>query len=221
VAPRKKVTKPTRARKPAPPPPPRGAEEIKEALVAAVVRLLDRKAAADISLKEVAAEARVNHGLIHRHFGSKEALVREAVVRANARIREGHPDVGALSWSTALHRERPELARILARCCLDGPRDLLVLAGPDPSKVDTHARQVEGLLARAGLSGLVDPYLLNAFGVAACLGWVVFRPYLDAGYKVPKDADERIAALTPLVDLALAGGGLFGDLGGPPPTAGA
>ena len=124
-------------------------------------------------------------------------------------------DTGTLSWSLALHRERPELSRILARCCLDGPHDLLALAAPAPEKIDLHARQVTGVLERVGLAGLVDPYLVNALGVATMLGWAVFRPYLVAGYRVPPDADERIAALVPLVDMVMAGGGIFGAGGYP------
>ena len=52
-------------------------------------------------------------------------------------------------------------------------------------------------------------------GVATMLGWAVFRPYLVAGYRVPPDADERIAALVPLVDMVMAGGGIFGAGGYP------
>jgi AcrR family transcriptional regulator len=186
---------------------PRGAEETKEALIGALIRLLDRKSAADVSVKEIAAEARVNHGLVHRHFGSKEALLREAVARTNAEIRKHHPDTGTTSWSLGLHRERPHLSRILARCCLDGPLDLLALAAPPPEKIETHARQARALLARFGLEGLADPYLVNALGVAAMLGWAVFRPYLEAGYKIPPDADEKMTAYAALVDLALASEG--------------
>jgi AcrR family transcriptional regulator len=179
---------------------PKGAEAVREALVSAVIRLLDRKSVAEISVKEIAAEARVNHGLVHRHFGSKEALVREAVERTNARIGREYPEERQASFTLALLRRRPEIARILARCCLDGPRDLLALAAPPPERMEKHLRPIRRLIARLGLEGRIDPNVLDAVGAAALFGWIVFKPLFEAGFPIPPDADERLAEIVALVD---------------------
>jgi AcrR family transcriptional regulator len=177
-----------------------GAEETRERLVEAVVRLLARRSVADLSVKEIAAEAGVNHGLVHRYFGSKENLVRDAIARTNARVSANIPEVATTRWTYDLLRENPELARILARCCLDGPRDLLAAAKPPADRVELHSFQIGEALTRFHLSGMIDPKVVNALGLAAILGWIVFRPLFDAGYRLPADADRNVETLIDLVD---------------------
>jgi AcrR family transcriptional regulator len=182
------------------------AEKTKEALIDAVIRLLGRRSVADISVRDIALEAGVNHGLVHRYFGSKERLIREAFVRTNASVHRSHLDRApgsVTSWSFDLLRRRPELARVVARCCLDGPRDVLELAGPPPERHASYLRPIRAALRRAGLEGRIDPAVVNAAGAAALLGWVVFRPLLEAGYKVPRDADDQMALLASLLDSTL------------------
>jgi AcrR family transcriptional regulator len=179
------------------------ADAVKEALVDAVIALLARRSAADISVRDIAKKARVNHGLVHRHFGSKDALVREAVRRTSAMINEARPTPPQMLWSHALFRERPDLAHVVARCCLDGPRDVLKLAAlPRKARKAIH-RSIEEALERMGIPG-VDAPTLNAFFVAGLLGWIVFRPLLDASFDLPRDADERLAKIATLVDSLLA-----------------
>jgi AcrR family transcriptional regulator len=193
-------------------------ESTKDALIRAAIRLLARRSAADISVRDIATAARVNHGLVHRHFGSKDALVREAVRRTSALVRGSQPEGGLTAWSFELLRERPEIARVAARCCLDGPRDLLALAAPSPEFLDSCVAPVRTALERLGLTGIVDPHVANAAGLAAILGWVVFRPLFDAGYRLPPDADERLAEIARLLD-ALVGGGPLPKRHGKRPAA--
>jgi TetR/AcrR family transcriptional regulator, repressor for neighboring sulfatase len=177
------------------------ADETREALIAAVIRLLDGRSVADVSVKQIAAEAGVNHGLVHRYFGSKDGLVREAVARTNAAVYRGAPAEGHTAWCHQLLRERPEIARILARCCLDGPLDVLALAAPPPEQLEEYVASTRRALTGLGLEGQIDAHVLNALGLATLLGWVVFRPLLDAGFALPPDADEHVARLAALVDL--------------------
>ncbi len=182
-----------------------GSEAVREALIAAVLRLLDRRSLADISVRDIAAEAGVNHGLVHRHFGSKDALVREAIRRTNERIRSEHPALGQTRWTAALLRNRPEIARILARCCLDGPRDLLPLAAPPPDVLETYVAPVRAAMARLGLGDADDAYVINAAGCAALLGWVILRPLFESGWGLPADTDERFARIAAILDRLLDG----------------
>ena len=57
-------------------PPPRGREEVCRALIEAGTRLFAKHGPDAVSVRDVAAEARVNHSLVFRHFGNKDALVR-------------------------------------------------------------------------------------------------------------------------------------------------
>lgn len=176
------------------------ADETRDRLIQAVMELLPDHPADVLSVRDIALRAGVNHGLVHRHFGSKEALIREALRRTNTQVHGADPFArGVTAWSWALLRDRPEIARVLARMCLDGPHDLLPDAAPPPERMEQFVAPVRAALARAGLDD-VDPYTVNALGCATLLGWTVFRPLLDAGWKVPPDADEQIARFAPLLD---------------------
>jgi AcrR family transcriptional regulator len=184
------------------------AEQTREALLGAVIRLMERRSVAGISVKEIAAEAGVNHGLVHRYFGSKDGLVREAMLRTNRRVHEGARPPQLSLWFYELLQSSPEIARILARCCLDGPRDLLPLAAPPPEVLEQCVAALGKALGGLGLQGRLDPYVVNAMGVAALLGWVVFRPLLEAGFGLPEGAEHKGAEVARLLDelMGLAGG---------------
>ena len=181
------------------------AEETKQLLIDAVIRLVASRSVADISVRDIAYEAGVNHGLIHRHFGSKEALVREAVRRTNEALYEQMPSAVHTLWTLEMLVKRPELARIVARCCLDGPQDVLQLATPKPDELDKYVVPIRAAMERLGFGGGMDPYVLNAAGLAMLLGWIVFRPLFDAGWKLPADADEQMRLLAIWLDAVTEG----------------
>lgn len=173
----------------------------RSALIRAAIELLDRRSAADISVKDIAGRAGVNHGLVHRYFGSKEGLFREAFRRTHEDVRRTYPETGQAVFTVSLLEARPEIARILARCCLDGPRDLLELAAPAPAQLEVYVRPIRRALERAGLARALDPYVVNAAACAMLFGWIVFRPlFRTRGYGLPPDADERFAAIAALLD---------------------
>ncbi len=53
---------------------PLGREAVVKALIEAAAELFSKRGVKNVSLREISAHAGVNLGLIHRHFGSKEAL---------------------------------------------------------------------------------------------------------------------------------------------------
>ena len=113
------------------------AEDVRSLLVAALVELLKSRGIDAISVRDVAAAAGVNHGLVHRYFGSKAGLVDAAVEQLSAEIHRGRPDRAAMSTATfAYLRAHPELPRIVARACLDGPPELLARAAPPRARLD-------------------------------------------------------------------------------------
>jgi AcrR family transcriptional regulator len=111
--------------------PPRGDGRI--ALMEAAIRVGARQGLRGLTLRSVAAEAGVSHGLVRHHFGSRQQLVDEALAHA-ARISVStgdlepgtgdpadfsraledivaeHPDVQAFQYEMAMEaRRRPEL----------------------------------------------------------------------------------------------------------------
>jgi AcrR family transcriptional regulator len=182
------------------------ADETRTALVEALRELLRDRPAGAISVREIAARAGVNHGLVHRYFGSKEALVREAVSRIAAQVHSARPpEAGLSAWSYQLFRAHPDLPVIVARCCLDGPLEELALAAPPPVQLERIVAPIRALFDRTGIP--VDGHVANALGTAALLGWFVFRPLLDRGYGLPADADEQALRLFTLLDAALLANG--------------
>ncbi len=184
-----------RRRAPAPPP---QAPDAKDRLIDATLRLLVSRPVAGVSVRDIAAEAGVNHGLVHRHFGSKDGLIRAAVERASRVVYQADTPPRA-SWFFERLREHPELAILVARACLDGPAELLAIAAPPPELLRKLADRLAPLLAGIGARD-VDAYFANALWTSALLGWFVFKPMLAAGYRVPADADDLFAAMLANLD---------------------
>ena len=57
----------------------KGKEAVKAALIDSASQLFAQRGIAGVSVRDIAQNAQVNHGLVHRHFGSKDRLV-EAVL---------------------------------------------------------------------------------------------------------------------------------------------
>ena len=53
----------------------KGKAAVKTALIQSASLLFAQRGIAGVSIREIAQHAQVNHGLVHRHFGSKEGLV--------------------------------------------------------------------------------------------------------------------------------------------------
>src|SRR5689334_21362670 len=54
--------------------------ERREALLSAAMRVLDRDGMRGLTYRSVAREAGVSHGLVRHHFGTRDALIHEAVL---------------------------------------------------------------------------------------------------------------------------------------------
>ena len=177
-------------------------EEVKERLIDAFIRQAARGGIEDLSVRAVAAEAGVNHGLVHRYFGSKGELVRAAIASTASRIMGGGPR-GIASRTFALLAASPEIPRVVARACLDGPHDDLALAGPTPDELSEITRPIDRALRAAGVTG-VDGHVVNGLVAAALLGWFVFRPVLERGYGIHRGDDEKVARLLAQIDTLLS-----------------
>ncbi len=159
--------------------PPRGREAVREALIAAGARLFAEHGHAAVSVREVAREAGVNHGLVHRHFGSKEGLVLAVMSRlADGVANRMGPTTTTESLRDLLLRafgatEEGQHWRILARAMLDG-EPVADLQGEFP----VVRRMVAA--ARRQSSDSLSAEALVSFLLSLGLGLVLFEPYLRA-----------------------------------------
>ena len=55
---------------------PKGKAQVQAALINAAARCFAERGIAQVSIREIAKDAGVNHGLVHRHFGSKDGLLK-------------------------------------------------------------------------------------------------------------------------------------------------
>jgi len=159
---------------------PRGREQVKQALLDAAAELFAEQGPARVSVRELADRAGVNHGLVHRHFGSKEGLLRALMERlAQSIAASAEPNDGvALPPALVASAARSAYWRVLARALLDG-RDPRELQAGFPL-----IRQLLTRVKRAQAAGLViddvDARLLTAMSLALGLGWLLFEPFVLA-----------------------------------------
>jgi AcrR family transcriptional regulator len=153
------------------------------AVQAVAAEMLAERGPREVTIRDVADRAGVNHALIHRYFGTKEDLFREVFAALSAEFQAdavalGTGDVAALLM---LLREHPAFWRILARSVLDAPE--LLAAGQAPAAP----------LMLAMISGVREPgdqaRAAAAVAGSLALGWLVFGPHLSAVLEIKDTAD--------------------------------
>lgn len=159
---------------------PRGREAVRNALIEAAARLFAERGPSQVSVREVAAEARVNHGLVHRHFGSKEGLLRavlnDMAARVADRVGPAQDDEDLRTLLAKIFSDTRGVGlhwKVLARALLEGW---------DPSELQQRFPVFARLVAatRRSPDVDVDPVSLAVLLFSTGLGLLVFEPYLEA-----------------------------------------
>lgn len=179
---------------------PRGEQEVREAVLAAATALFAEKGPAATSLREVAAAAGVNHGLIHRHFGSKRRLVRavhdhlaEGLAAAES-FREATLD-SALAAFHNLEGHRTYWI-VLTRAMLDGELDDVLASGLPGAR-----RMVDTLRTALPDDAPVGADELVAMAFSFSLGWLLMRDFIQMATGAGDDLPERwFAAMATLTE---------------------
>lgn len=166
------------------------------AVVDAATVLFAERGPRDVSIREIAARAGVNHGLVHRHFGSKQQVLRAVLDRIAGDLAASGGDMddaGLRALFAALTRHETYW-RALARAALEGElaRDL-----------QSGFPTIRGILAAfdrrqrdGAIGGDFDPRILTAGVAALVLGWLVFEPFVTAAARLDDGPrDETRAAL--------------------------
>ena len=157
---------------------PRGREAVRTALLEAAARLFVEHGPGAVSVRELAAEADVNHGLVHQYFGSKDALVRATLEHLAEELQPVAEQAANVPASI-----QPLLEAINDRAAFVRLLGWLLLEGADPAALPTEFPVIRGALERVDreLSDAprrVDSRIVVAAFVSMAYGWLVFRRYV-------------------------------------------
>jgi AcrR family transcriptional regulator len=149
-------------------------------VIRTAAQLFAARGPAAVSIRDVAARAKVNHGLVHRHFGSKQALLRAVLAHA---VQEMAGTIGEGTWTAetqvrlvrSLFAHRDYLS-VLARALLDGEEPAHLLR--EHPLMHGMVEAFRGMQERDELAAVFDARLVAAGTAAQYLGWVLFEPFL-------------------------------------------
>ncbi|MCV7069002.1 helix-turn-helix transcriptional regulator [Mycolicibacterium farcinogenes] len=161
---------------------PVGREEVVAATLTAAAELFAERGPAATSIRDIAARSKVNHGLIYRHFGTKEQLVGAVLDHLGGQLTallDGEGETEHIRQTVDQHM------RVMARALLDGyPVGQLQRLFPGVTRLLGQALprfddERSGRLAVA-----------NA--VALQLGWRMFEPFLTSAAGLDPIGDDEI-----------------------------
>ena len=185
----------------------------RERIVGAARELFAERGVADVSVRQIAAAAGVNHALVHRYFGSKTDMV-SAILRS---------EIDAIASVAAATGDAPAslaTAREVFSYLLTGGRTSLLLVlraeldglAPERLLADAPLRPLRGLVEvlaeQTATQKEADPQATAMVLGAALFGLLATAPMLAAG--VGLDAEDPAAlrerCLDALVALVADGG---------------
>jgi len=168
-----------------------GRDEVIRRLVAAAATLFADAGPDGVSLRQVAAKAGVNYGLIHQYVGTKDDLLRlvfRSVSESAAARFSAAGDLDAVLDTFAGADPQPsQYVRMLAWALLQG-RDAQGLLGRSPA--------LATLLARIDPApdGSIEARVRVACAVAMGLGWQLFGPFIANGVGLGDASAEELRA---------------------------
>ena len=155
---------------------PSGRADVSEALIASARRMLDDTPPNGISIRAIAADATVNHGLVHRHFGSKVALFRAVLEELISEIALG------IDPNADLVDDLMDIVNAVAHTSAIGQVLAWTLAeGVPPEEFGPSYRLIRRARDRLRERGIADPDGVVVFLAAAAFGWSAFEPLFAYG----------------------------------------
>ena len=162
---------------------PLGRAEVVAAILESAADLFAERGPAATSIRDIAARSSVNHGLIHRHFGSKDRLVGAVLDHLGQRLAEL---LAAGAEGSTIGEALDRQLRVLARKSLDG-----YSIGELQSRFPTMEVLLDSVRARHSTE--MGARLAAAHTVALQLGWCLFGDFLRASTGL-EDVDDRTFA---------------------------
>ena len=176
---------------------PRGREAVEEALLEAASELFAEYGPRATSVRQIAAAAGVNHGLVHHYFGSKGGLLQVVLERLAAQLAEHSSSQLATDPSLAEKLDRHW--RIIARSLLDGV---------EPASLQRSYPLINQLVRECVARGMSDREAVEiaARTVATEVGWRMLRGFITEALELDEVTADRFdhggLALSP--DVAFA-----------------
>jgi AcrR family transcriptional regulator len=161
---------------------PTGREEVVAAILQAATDLFAERGPAATSIRDIAARSKVNHGLVFRHFGTKDQVV-GAVLDNLGTTLTALLDSGAPAEE--VDRALDLQMRVMARTLLDGyPAAQLQKRFPNIATMIGWVRPVhdDDLSARIAVAN----------GLALQFGWRLFAPILRSATGLDELTDDEI-----------------------------
>ena len=170
---------------------PKGKQAVRQALISSATNLLARRGIAGVSVRDIAQEANVNHGLVHRHFGSKKGLVTAVISHLAEEIAE--------QMGNTLPKQQLQDTLIRAFVTTSQHRNYwrilghIMLTEESIDMLPNHFPVVQEMLhsAKQKQSSL-SPKALVALMLGLGLGMMVFRPYLQLSIGITDDEWQDI-----------------------------
>lgn len=175
---------------------PTGREAVRAAVIEAASELFAARGVEAVSVRDIAAKANVNYGLIHRHFGTKENLLQDVL---KTMLHKLHTAVGRASfdgqWLEDTFRTiqgHEQLWRLEAMIGLGGQYDGRVESG-FPIMGDT-VEAAQRAQAEGKLRADIDAKSLVAALGAMTMGLLVFGDMIMQGTgQQAKQRDQAIS----------------------------
>ena len=157
---------------------PKGKTQVQKALTNAAAECFAARGIAQVSVREIAATAGVNHGLVHRHFGSKDGLLKATLRELSASVDNRLTGVDA---NEPLFSMLPKI--------FGGTKDVglhwrvvthALLEGMSVSELQDDFPVFKRIVQAAKVSGKSHEEAVGqaALIFATGLGYMVFEPYL-------------------------------------------
>lgn len=151
-------------------------------MLVAATELFAERGPAATSIRDIAARSNVNHGLVFRHFGTKEQLVGVVLDHLGA---EASDIVESGASEEEIEQAVDRHVRVMARALLDGyPVGLLQSSFPNVARLldATRPQHADERSAR----------LAVANAVAFQLGWRLFEPFLRVSTGLDDLPDDEL-----------------------------
>lgn len=181
----------------APPDPPEDLPtSTRDTLLAAAIELIAQRGPAAVSIREVAAHAGLNHGLLHRHFGSKDSLIAEAIDVGIGSLLPGAlaPEGFDIDQVVRVIHDDPIPTRLIARMVVD---DIDITSVRNRFPVMRSLLEVaRSQPASARPAAAADPRVATAAAAAMAAGSAIWGSALQGAWGTHDGITVPIADLT-------------------------
>ncbi len=177
-------------------PKPTGKEEVVRAILNSSARLFAQRGFAGVSLRDISTDANVNVGLIHRHVGNRDALIRDTLFHQATstlkRVAASYdPNRGATAYLEHLSDE--PFIRLIAHAVVEGLEPARIL--PSFPMIEFAIQQLTLLQTSGDVDPDTDVHLMVASATAWMMGWILFEPFILRAVRLADDDEPDLKAL--------------------------